>query len=131
MKGYLTLLLIDIKLSFRNGLVLFFNYLFPVIFFFAFAEVMIGADEAGAISYIVSMVLVLGIVGNGLFGGGVRVVQEREMNILRRFKVAPISPMPILVSSMITGWVIYIPAALLILGLKTAHQTLDNNGQIR
>ncbi len=117
MKGYLTLLLIDIKLSFRNGLVLFFNYLFPVIFFFAFAEVMIDADEAGAISYIVSMVLVLGIVGNGLFGGGVRVVQEREMNILRRFKVAPISPIPILVSSMITGWVIYIPAAFLILGL--------------
>ena len=45
------------------------------------------------ISWVVSMVLILGILGSGLFGAGVRAVQEREANILRRYKVAP-EPVP-------------------------------------
>jgi len=45
------------------------------------------------------MVTVIGILGNGLFGAGIRAVQERETNILRRYKVAPISPLPLLVAS--------------------------------
>ena len=48
--------------------------------------------------------LVIGILGNGFFGAGIRAVQEREQNILRRFKVTPISPTPILFASMVTGW---------------------------
>ena len=43
------------------------------------------------------MVLVIGILGNGLFGAGMRAVQEREENILRRYKVTPITPVPLLV----------------------------------
>ncbi|MEE9180291.1 MAG: ABC transporter permease [Vicinamibacteria bacterium] len=116
MKPYLALIHIDLKLALRNKSVLFFNYLFPLIFFFTFAQ-FLGDGLGGRISYIVSMVLVLGILGNGLFGAGMRAVQEREANILRRFKVAPISPIPILVASMVTGWVLYIPSALLVLGL--------------
>ena len=30
------------------------------------------------------MVVVIGVLGNGLFGAGIRAVQERELNILRR-----------------------------------------------
>src|SRR5262249_52956914 len=99
----------------RNRSVLFFNYLFPLIFFFAFAEMMSAAR--GGISNVVTMVLTIGILGNGLWGAGMRAVQERENNILRRYKVTPITPVPLLVSSMITGWVIYLPAVLLICGL--------------
>jgi imidazolonepropionase-like amidohydrolase/ABC-type multidrug transport system permease subunit len=116
MKPYLALIKIDLKLAFRNKGVIFFNYLFPLLFFFIFAEMM-KAERGGTISYVVSMVLVMGILGNGLFGAGVRAVQEREMNILRRFKVTPISPIPLLVASLVTGWVIYLPIALLILAL--------------
>jgi len=116
MKPYLALIKIDLKLAFRNKGVIFFNYLFPLLFFFIFAEMM-KAERGGTISYVVSMVLVMGILGNGLFGAGVRAVQEREMNILRRFKVTPISPAPLLIASLVTGWVIYLPIALLILVL--------------
>ena len=117
MKGYLELILIDLKLAFRNKGVLFFNYLFPLIFFFIFAEVF-NARESGAMPQIVSMVLILGILGNGLWGAGIRVVLEREQHILRRYKVAPISASPILVSSMVTGWLLYLPALALILGIS-------------
>ena len=52
---------------------------------------MLHAERGGAtIAMVVTMVLVIGILGNGFFGAGMRAVQEREQNILRRFKVAPI-----------------------------------------
>ena len=69
MKAYLELIRIDLRLAYRNKMVIFFNYLFPLIFFFTFAE-LLGADQGGTITYVVSMVLVLGILGNGLFGAG-------------------------------------------------------------
>ena len=71
--------------------VIFFNYLMPLIFFFVFAQAF-HAEQGGAITQVVTMVTVIGILGNGLFGAGMRAVQERENNILRRYKVAPISP---------------------------------------
>ncbi len=117
MKGYLELIRIDLKLAFRDKAVIFFNYLFPLIFFFIFAEIF-NARESGALPQIVSMVLILGILGNGLWGAGIRVVVEREQRILRRFKVAPISASPILVSSMVTGWLLYLPALVIVLAIS-------------
>lgn len=102
--------LATLRLTMRDRVVLFFSYLFPVIFFFAFGEGFDAAKSTGNSAQVVSMVLVLGVLGNGFFGGGIRAVLERETGILRRFKVAPISPGPILVSSIVTGWVIYMPA---------------------
>jgi imidazolonepropionase-like amidohydrolase/ABC-type multidrug transport system permease subunit len=119
MKAFLALLKIDLKLARRNRAVLFFNYLFPLFFFFVFAQ-MFDAHQGSAILLVVSMVIVFGVIGNGLFGAGMRAVQEREENVLRRYKVAPITPVPLLCASMITGVILYLPSVLLILFL--AHQ---------
>lgn len=108
--AYRAYTLATLRLTIRDRTVLFFSYLFPVIFFFAFGEGFDAAKSSGNTAQVVSMVLVLGVLGNGFFGGGIRAVLERETGILRRFKVAPISPGPILVSSIVTGWVIYMPA---------------------
>ena len=48
-------------------------------------------------------------------------MQDREANILRRFKVAPISPLPLLVASLVTGLVIYLPSSLLMLAAGAFH----------
>jgi len=117
MKAYLALINITLKLAMRERSVLFFNYLFPLIFFFAFGQFM-GAKAGGTLTRVISMVLVIGVLGSGLFGAGMRTVAEREANILRRYKVTPISPLPILVANIVSGWVLYIPAVLLILGLS-------------
>ncbi|MEO6970495.1 MAG: amidohydrolase family protein [Chthoniobacterales bacterium] len=119
MKAFLALLKIDLKLASRNRAVLFFNYLFPLAFFFIFAQ-MFDASQGSAILQVVAMVIVFGILGNGLFGGGMRAVQEREENILRRYKVTPITPVPLLAASMITGVVLFLPSVILIVFL--AHQ---------
>lgn len=118
MRTYLAHIRITLKLTLRDRLVLFFNYLFPLVFLFVFAQTF-GRAYAGAITQVTGMVLILGVLGNGFFGAGMRAVADRETNILRRFKVAPISPGPILVASLVTGWMQYISSAALI--LTVAH----------
>ena len=90
LKAYLAQIRMNLRLTYRDRTVVFFNYLFPLIFFFMFAQ-MLHAEQGGAIMQVVTMVLSIGILGTGFFGAGMRAVQDREANILRRFKVAPIS----------------------------------------
>jgi ABC-2 type transport system permease protein len=115
MKAYLSLIAIDLKLALRLRTVIFFNYLFPIIFFFTFGTYIRAGMSLDRITWVVNMSVTLGILGNGLFGAGIRTLQERELNILRRYKVTPISPGPLLVSSMVTGWMIFLPYILLLL----------------
>jgi imidazolonepropionase-like amidohydrolase/ABC-type multidrug transport system permease subunit len=116
MKAYQALIEIDLKLALRQRSVIFFNYLFPLIFFFIFAQAM-HAERGSAMTIVIAMVLIIGILGNGFFGAGIRAVQEREANILRRYKVTPTSPAPHLIASVVTGWILYMPNVLLIFGL--------------
>jgi imidazolonepropionase-like amidohydrolase/ABC-type multidrug transport system permease subunit len=115
-KPYLSMIRINLRLTMRDRTVLFFNYVFPLIFFFIFGSLM-HAERGGAVVQVVNMVLSLGILASGLFGAGMRTVMDREQNILRRFKVAPISPAPILVGQLVTGVVHYIPVTFLVLVL--------------
>jgi ABC-type multidrug transport system permease subunit len=108
-KSYLALIAIDLKLAMRMRAVIFFNYLFPLMFFFIFGMLFHANNDPKAMVQVLSMTLTMGVLGNGLFGGGIRAIQEREMNILRRYKVTPITPAPLLVGSMVTGWAIFLP----------------------
>ncbi|MCP5117148.1 MAG: ABC transporter permease, partial [bacterium] len=116
MKSYLSLIEINLKLAFREKVVLFFNFVFPLAFFFIFG-IMLDAAQGGVGVRVVSMVLVIGVLGNGLFGAGIRAVVERETNILRRYKVAPISAAPLLVASVVTGWLLYLPVIVMVMAL--------------
>jgi imidazolonepropionase-like amidohydrolase/ABC-type multidrug transport system permease subunit len=127
MKPYLALIRNDVRLAFRQRIVIFFNYLMPLGFFFLFAQIN-HAERGGAIVQVITMVLVIGILGNGLFGGGMRAVQERENNILRRYKVAPISPLPLLVASTVTGLLVYLPLVFITLVLAHFRYGMDVPG---
>ncbi|HEY6351233.1 MAG TPA: ABC transporter permease [Candidatus Angelobacter sp.] len=117
MKTYLSLIAIDLKLAGRQRAVLFFNYLFPLIFFFIFATVFPAGQNPKLITYVLTMSISVGVLGNGLFGAGIRALQEREMNILRRYKVTPITPTPLLVASMVTGLFVFMPYIILVISL--------------
>lgn len=113
MAPYLALLVSQLRVSMRERSVLFFNYLFPLVFFFMFGELMNARTSLGSAQFIVSTVLAIGIMGNGFFGIGMRAVQERELGILRRLRLAPISPAPVLFASLIAGVLVYLPGAIL------------------
>src|SRR5437899_5086417 len=115
MKPYLAIIAMDIKLALRLRAVIFFNYLFPLIFFFTFATFLGGGRNTEKMTFVVTMSVTLGVLGSGFFGAGIRAIQERELGILRRYKVTPITPVPLLVGSMVTGWIIFIPYIVLML----------------
>jgi imidazolonepropionase-like amidohydrolase/ABC-type multidrug transport system permease subunit len=108
MKSYIALIQLNLKLALRQKSVLFFNYMFPLIFFVIFAQAMHG-DRGNGMTQIVTMVIIIGVLGNGLFGAGMRAVQERETNVLRRYKVTPITPAPILIAATVVGWILFMP----------------------
>src|SRR6185503_19010184 len=120
MKPYLALFRSNMQLTLRDRSVIFFNYLFPFIFFFAFSE-LFNAGTGSGTAYFVGTVLTMGILGNGLWGAGMRAVSEREANILRRFKVTPISPLPILVAAMVSGWLLYLPVVVTLVAVAHFH----------
>ncbi|HEV8181375.1 MAG TPA: hypothetical protein VGQ61_03330 [Candidatus Angelobacter sp.] len=84
MKQYLAIIVMDIKLALRLRTVIFFNYLFPLLFFFGFATFLGRSDRIGGMVYVVNLSITFGVLGSGFFGAGIRAIQERELNILRR-----------------------------------------------
>ena len=119
LNAYLTMIRTDIRLALRQRIVIFFSFLMPLAFFVIFAQLSRG--QGGAILQIVAMVTVIGTLGAGLMGAGIRAAQERENNILRRYKVAPITPLPLLIASTVTGIVVYLPYFVLMLILAKAR----------
>ena len=117
MKPYIAQIRANLRLMARDRSVIFFNYFFPLMFFVIFAVSFGGSKNPGSMAQVVNMVLVLGVLGSGFFGAGIRAVQDRESNILRRFKVAPVGAAPIIVASLVSGLVSFLPSVLLILGL--------------
>ena len=68
MRAYLALFRNNMRLTARDRGVLFFNYLFPLIFFFIFGQLM-HAEQGGVIVMVVTMVLTLGILASGRYDG--------------------------------------------------------------
>jgi ABC-type multidrug transport system permease subunit len=110
----------NLLLTLRNRVALFFSYIFPLIFFGVAG--MNGGGGNGL--QVVNIVLGLGVLGGGLFGVGMRAVQDREQNILRRFKVAPIGPGEIIVSGMVTALALQVPNIIFMIVL--AHRFLGS-----
>ncbi len=113
MKPYIAQIKNNLRLMGRDRSVLMMGFLFPLVFFFAFAQAFHGKESAGAMNQVITMVVIIGVLGNGFFGAGMRAVQDREANILRRFKVAPVGPAPIIVASLISGVVAFLPTVFL------------------
>ncbi|HEY7302592.1 MAG TPA: amidohydrolase family protein [Bryobacteraceae bacterium] len=113
MRPYLAQIKSTLRLMGRDRSVLFFSYVFPMVFFFLFAQLFDGRQSAAAMAQVISMVVIIGVLGNGFFGAGMRAVQDRETNVLRRFKVAPISAAPIIVASLVSGLVAFLPSVFL------------------
>lgn len=129
MKPYLAQTKSTLQLMARERSVLFFNYLLPFAFFFLFGQLSGGRRSPGNMSQVIAMVLIIGILSNGFFGAGMRAVQDRETNVLRRFKVAPINGGPIIVASLVSGLVAFLPAvfSFLLLARMVYHMPLPRN----
>ncbi|MBV8570939.1 MAG: amidohydrolase family protein [Acidobacteriaceae bacterium] len=113
MRPYLAYIASTLRLMGRDRSVLFFSYLFPLVFYFIFAQLFDARQNPSAMAQVIAMVLIIAVLGNGFFGAGMRAVQDRETNVLRRFKVTPIGAGPIVVSALVAGLVGFLPVVIL------------------
>ncbi len=129
MRPYLAQIRSNLRLMGRDRSVLFFSYLFPLTFFFIFAQVFGASKSPAAMAQVIAAVLIIGVLGSGFFGAGMRTVAERETGVLRRFKVAPITPGPVIVASMVSGLVAFLPLVVifLVIGRVYYHAPLPSN----
>src|SRR5258708_16415971 len=62
-KTYTAQAAINLKLTFRDRTVIFFNYLFPLVFFFIFAQ-LFHAEQGGAVIQVLTMIISIGVLGS-------------------------------------------------------------------
>ncbi len=129
MRPYIAQIRSNLRLMGRDRAVLFFSYIFPLIFFFIFAQTFQGAQSSATMAQVIASVLIIGVLGNGFFGAGMRAVQDRETNVLRRFKVAPVGAAPIIVASLFSGLVAFLPSVFFFFFFAHTmyHMTLPSN----
>ena len=81
MKTYLAFLEYDLRVSVRNKRTVFLSYILPVGAFLFLAELF--RDRGGDLGSIFNMSVVIGLMGNGLWGAALRGVSDRETDVLR------------------------------------------------
>ncbi len=117
MKNAIALTINRIQLALRNRLFLFFSLFMPLVFLFLFLGLFSGGKPA-AMPPLLAQVIAITVMGN-FWGLSVQLVTFREQGILRRFRLAPIGPSAMLVSSIIANYVLTLPT--IVIEFALAH----------
>jgi imidazolonepropionase-like amidohydrolase/ABC-type multidrug transport system permease subunit len=106
--------LLNIRLAMRTKVALFFTFIFPLIFLFAYGAIFAHGNPAG-MAFLFGPVIVLQVIGSSLWGLGLRSVADRERGSLRRYRLAPIGAGAIVLSSMLASYLLLIPTVAVML----------------
>jgi ABC-2 type transport system permease protein len=110
----LRIALLAIRLVMRTKVALFFTFIFPLVFLFAYAG-LIAHGNPNVVAYMFGPVVTLNIMGSGFFGLGMQSVTQRERGSLRRYRLAPIRPRTILLSNLLANYLLELPTIGLLL----------------
>jgi ABC-2 type transport system permease protein len=101
---------VRMRLALRNRAFVFFSVVMPIGFLFGFFLVF-GRGGPDAITYLLGLVLALSVMGS-FWGLSIQLVSFREQGVLRRFRLTPIGPGPLLASSIFSNYMLTIPTIL-------------------
>jgi ABC-2 type transport system permease protein len=96
-----------IRITTRNKAFLFFSLIMPMVFFFLYGSVFAKGNPQ-AVTFLMGPVLSLTVMGT-FWGLSMQLVTWREQGILRRFRLAPISPASMIASSVIANYALILP----------------------
>jgi ABC-2 type transport system permease protein len=111
LKTILTLAAMRIRITVRNKAFLFFSLIMPMVFFFLYGSVF-AKGNVQAVTFLMGPVLSLTVMGT-FWGLSMQLVSWREQGILRRFRLAPISPASMIASSVIANYALILPTVFL------------------
>jgi ABC-type multidrug transport system permease subunit len=115
LRTILTLAAIRIRITLRNKAFLFFSLIMPMGFFFFYGSVFAGGDPQ-KVTFLMGPVLSLTVMGT-FWGLSMQLVTWREQGILRRFRLAPVSPSSMIGSSILANYALILPTVILELAL--------------
>ncbi|MGH9432028.1 MAG: CIA30 family protein [Terriglobia bacterium] len=104
----------NILLVTRTRTALFFTFIFPLIFLFGYAGIFAGGNPT-TVAYFFGPVVVLQVMGSAFWGLGLQSVTQRERGSLRRFRLAPIGPADMVMSSLLSNYLLLLPTVALLL----------------
>jgi ABC-2 type transport system permease protein len=108
MKQVWTLTKFRITLAMRNRAFLFFGVIIPVGLLFLFSAIFAGSGGP-RVAYVLASILAMTVMGS-FWGLSQQLVIFREQGILRRFRLTPVGAGAMLASSVLSNFVLMLPA---------------------
>jgi ABC-2 type transport system permease protein len=117
--------LMSIRLVMRTKAALFFTFLFPILFLFVYSGIFAHGNPE-AVLYMFGPVVTLNIMGSSFFGLGMQSVMQRERGSLRRYRLAPVGPGSMVLSSLLANYLLGLPtiALLVVCAMGFFHMPL-------
>lgn len=108
MQSILKMMWFYLKLGYRIRIAFFFTFIFPMAFFFLYAVIFAGGNGEKLNLFMGPLITFL-LVSNALFGFGGQLVTMRELDILRSYRVTPVSAWQILISRLLGSYLLLLP----------------------
>jgi ABC-2 type transport system permease protein len=110
LRTILTLAAVRIRITLRNKAFLFFSLIMPLVIFFLYGSVF-AKGKPEEVTYLMGPILSFTVMGT-FWGLSMQLVTWREQGILRRFRLAPISPLNMILSSVLANYVLILPTVI-------------------
>lgn len=125
MKSVLKMAWMSVKLSWRIKIAFFFMFIFPMGFFFIYFGLFARGRPAVVEQLIVPLVC-LSVISNSMFGVSMQLVVMRERDMLRRYHLAPISPLQMIMSRLLASYFLFLPVMILqfVLAMAIYHMPM-------
>ena len=122
MKGFrqfMKLTTIELTLTLREPIAVFFAFVFPTFFLFLTMEVFIAPDvpREVVINYVMPSMMFLVIASTAIFGVPGTVASYREMKFLKRLKASPVTPLVLLSSFSVGNFILALLGVLLLIAV--------------
>src|SRR6187549_2737503 len=118
MTAFVQQLRISLTLHYRNRMALIYSYLFPLIFLLAYW--VLYRHESVPLARHMGELLTVSVLGGACFGLPTTMVSERERGVWRRYRLAPVSTVTLVSSTVAARYVILITAGLLLVAVALA-----------
>jgi ABC-2 type transport system permease protein len=127
LRTILTLAGVRIRITVRNKTFLFFSLIMPLVIFFLYGTVF-AKGKPEEVTYLMGPILSFTVMGT-FWGLSMQLVTWREQGILRRFRLAPISPLSMILSSVLANYILILPTVIfeLLLARLLYHVTTFGN----
>jgi ABC-type multidrug transport system permease subunit len=102
----------NVVLSYRVPIAFFFTFIFPMMFFFIYFSLFAHSNRY-AVEALMAPLISFNVISNALFGLSVQLVTMRERDMLRRYHLAPLRPVEMVGSRLLSNYLLFLPVVVL------------------